>query len=139
MARYVQNIGEWESEKQIWRTHVNETIFTGYVTGEGECITTVTGMKVAPVGAVVGKDGKVLKFDSSGKKFDGTPVGVLENSVDVTLGEDEANIIVQGDLIGAALWYGEGVDYTSDVFKAMKEALPRIYLEDPATQASEAV
>lgn len=139
MARYIKDIEQFESERQIWRTHVNETIFTGYVTGEGECYTTVSGSKIAPVGAIVDAKGKVLKFDTQGKKFDGTPVGVLENSVDVTLGEDEANVIVQGDLIGAALWYGEGVDYTTDVYQAMKEALPRIYLQDPATQASEAV
>lgn len=137
---YVKDYRTYGTDPEIWKTHINETIFSGSVNSEGATVTTEHGRVIVPCGAVIGTDGRALTWNEKTFAFDGTPRGIAEHSVDLTVfGEDSVDVIVQGDLIGAALFFGldtdgDPVGYSSDIYDALKEALPRIYLDDPETE-----
>lgn len=140
MKLFFKQIKSYETDPVIWKSPANAIVYTGYLSGEGAVLTTVNDTYVVPGGAVIDSDGKVLTFNTKTKKFDGEPYGITPYSVNLSriggeLQGTPVDRIVEGDLIGAALYYGlendEPVEYSVDIYDALKEALPRIYLDRP--------
>ena len=96
--------------------------FTGTVLPDG-VEADEQGRKIVHKGSLVAASGKVVTVTESGT-FSETPAGILMDALDVTYGAQPGALLVEGYVIGARL--NLGVDYTTEIGKAIHEVLPEI-------------
>lgn len=86
---------KYENDMEILVTKKNLVTFSGTVASAG-VETNSEGKKIVKAGSFIDDTGAVVKPNEA--NFNGTPVGILYKTVDVTNGDSPASIIVEGYL-----------------------------------------
>lgn len=86
----------YETDMEILVTEKNLVTFSGTVLASNITVADENGRKYVKAGSFIDETGAVIKPGSS--TFDGEPVGILYQTVDVTNGDASGSIIVEGYL-----------------------------------------
>ena len=110
----------YENDMEILVTENNLVTFSGTVLASNVTQADENGKKYVKAGSFIDATGAVVK--PSGTSFDGNPVGILYETVDVTYGDAPASIIVEGYLREDRIFDG----FEEDAKTAVKAKVPNI-------------
>lgn len=110
----------YENDMEILVTENNLVTFSGTVLASNITQADENGKKYVKAGSFIDATGAVVK--PSGASFDGNPVGILYETVDVTYGDAPASIIVEGYLREDRIFDG----FEEDAKTAAKAKVPNI-------------
>lgn len=110
---------KYENDMEILVTEKNLVAFSGTVVSAGVDVN-AEGKKIVKAGSFIDATGAVVK--PSGTSFEGDPIGILRNTVDVTNGDAPASIIVEGYLREDRVFDG----YQDEAKTAAKAKVPNI-------------
>lgn len=110
----------YENDMEILVTEKNLVTFSGTVLASNVTQADENGKKYVKAGSFIDATGVVVK--PSGVSFDGEPIGILRETVDVTYGDAPASIIVEGYLREDRIFDG----FEEDAKTAAKAKVPNI-------------
>lgn len=110
----------YENDMEILVTEKNLVTFPGTVLASNVAQADENGRKYVKAGSFIDATGAVVK--PSGVSFDGEPIGILRETVDVTYGDAPASIIVEGYLREDRIFDG----FEEDAKTAAKAKVPNI-------------
>lgn len=114
----------YESDLEILVTEKNLVSFSGTILESNVTTADENGKKYVKCGSLIDKDGNVVKQtgDSGSETLSTTPVGILYKNADVTNGDVEGALIVEGYLRADRVLDG----FADKAVEAIKAALPNI-------------
>ena len=110
----------YENDMEILVTEKNLVTFSGTVLASNVTQADENGKKYVKAGSFI--DATVAVVKPSGVSFDGEPIGILRETVDVTYGDAPASIIVEGYLREDRIFDG----FEEDAKTAAKAKVPNI-------------